>query len=41
MRTIFNFLGPLTNPAGARRQLVGVSDARYLPTIAGALGRLE
>jgi anthranilate phosphoribosyltransferase len=40
VRTIFNFLGPLTNPAGARRQLVGVSDARYLPTIAGALGRL-
>ena len=26
MRTIFNFLGPLTNPAGARRQLIGVSD---------------
>ena len=27
VRTIFNFLGPLTNPAGARRQLIGVSDA--------------
>jgi anthranilate phosphoribosyltransferase len=40
VRTIFNFLGPLTNPAGARRQLVGVSDARYLETIAAALGRL-
>jgi len=40
VRTIFNFLGPLTNPAGARRQLVGVSDARYLETIAGALARL-
>ncbi len=26
MRTIFNFLGPLTNPAGAARQLIGVSD---------------
>src|SRR6476619_1492097 len=26
VRTIFNFLGPLTNPAGARRQLLGVSD---------------
>ena len=26
MRTIFNFLGPLTNPAGATRQLLGVSD---------------
>jgi anthranilate phosphoribosyltransferase len=40
VRTIFNFLGPLTNPAGARRQLIGVSDAGYLETIAGALARL-
>jgi len=40
VRTIFNFLGPLTNPAGATRQLIGVSDARYLETIAGALGEL-
>jgi anthranilate phosphoribosyltransferase len=40
VRTIFNFLGPLTNPAGARRQLVGVSDPRYLQTIAGALAQL-
>jgi len=40
VRTIFNFLGPLTNPAGARRQLVGVSDPAYLDTIAGALARL-
>jgi anthranilate phosphoribosyltransferase len=40
VRTIFNLLGPLTNPAGARRQLIGVSDARYLETIAGALARL-
>jgi len=40
VRTIFNFLGPLTNPAGARRQLVGVSDVRYLETIAGALAQL-
>jgi anthranilate phosphoribosyltransferase len=37
VRTIFNFLGPLTNPAGASRQLIGVSDARYLDTIAAAL----
>jgi anthranilate phosphoribosyltransferase len=37
VRTIFNFLGPLTNPAGARRQLIGVSDPRYLETMAGAL----
>jgi anthranilate phosphoribosyltransferase len=40
VRTIFNFLGPLTNPAGARRQVIGVSDADYLDTIAGALARL-
>ncbi len=40
VRTIFNLLGPLTNPAGARRQLIGVSDARYLETIAGALALL-
>ena len=37
VRTIFNFLGPLTNPAGARRQLLGVSDSRYQETIAEAL----
>jgi anthranilate phosphoribosyltransferase len=36
-RTIFNFLGPLTNPAGARRQLLGVSDRHYQETIAEAL----
>ena len=40
VRTIFNFLGPLTNPAGARRQLLGVSDVRYQETIAEALGGL-
>jgi anthranilate phosphoribosyltransferase len=40
VRTIFNLLGPLTNPAGARRQLIGVSDARYLETVAGALALL-
>ena len=40
VRTIFNLLGPLTNPAGARRQLIGVSDARFLETMAGALARL-
>jgi anthranilate phosphoribosyltransferase len=40
VRTIFNFLGPLTNPAGARRQLVGVSDPAYLDVLAGALARL-
>lgn len=40
VRTIFNFLGPLTNPAGATRQLIGVSDSAYLETMAGALALL-
>ncbi len=40
VRTIFNLLGPLTNPAGARRQLIGVSDASFLDTMAGALAKL-
>src|SRR5437763_16163377 len=40
VRTIFNLLGPLTNPAGARRQLIGVADPTYLETMAGALARL-
>jgi anthranilate phosphoribosyltransferase len=40
VRTIFNFLGPLTNPAGALRQVIGVSDARFLETMAGALAQL-
>ncbi len=37
VRTIFNFLGPLINPAGANRQLLGVSDRHYQETIAEAL----
>jgi anthranilate phosphoribosyltransferase len=41
VRTIFNFLGPLTNPAGATRQLIGVSDPSYLETMAGALALLD
>jgi anthranilate phosphoribosyltransferase len=40
VRTIFNFLGPLTNPAGAARQVIGVSDPAFLETIAGALAQL-
>jgi anthranilate phosphoribosyltransferase len=40
VRTIFNFLGPLTNPAAAQRQLLGVSDRRYQETIAEALAGL-
>jgi anthranilate phosphoribosyltransferase len=37
VRTIFNFLGPLTNPAAANRQLLGVADRHYQETIAEAL----
>jgi anthranilate phosphoribosyltransferase len=40
VRTIFNMLGPLTNPAGATRQLIGVSEESFLETIAGALALL-
>jgi anthranilate phosphoribosyltransferase len=40
VRTIFNLLGPLTNPAGARRQLIGVSDPAALERVAGALALL-
>ncbi len=39
-RTIFNFLGPLANPAGVRRQLIGVSHPDFAPRYADALGRL-
>ena len=40
VRTIFNLLGPLTNPAGASRHLIGISELAYLETMAAALGRL-
>jgi anthranilate phosphoribosyltransferase len=40
IRTVFNILGPLTNPAGAPRQLLGVYDARLAPVIAEVAGRL-
>ncbi|WP_419255582.1 anthranilate phosphoribosyltransferase [Caulobacter sp. ErkDOM-YI] len=39
-RTIFNLLGPLTNPAGAKRQVMGVSAPRFVEPIARALGVL-
>jgi len=40
MRTVFNVLGPLTNPAGARRQLLGVFDPALTELIAGTLREL-
>ncbi len=40
VRTIFNLLGPLTNPAGAKRQLCGVYDARWLEPLAHVLRQL-
>jgi anthranilate phosphoribosyltransferase len=40
VRTVFNILGPLTNPAGARRQLLGVFDPALCRTLAEVLGAL-
>ena len=39
-RTIFNLLGPLSNPAGAKRQVLGVYDPRLLEPLARVLGAL-
>jgi anthranilate phosphoribosyltransferase len=41
MRTVFNVLGPLTNPAGAGAQVVGVYDPDLVPLMARALARLD
>ncbi|MEF8779013.1 MAG: anthranilate phosphoribosyltransferase [Natronomonas sp.] len=41
MRTIFNVLGPLTNPAGADAQVVGVYDPELVPVLANALAQMD
>ena len=40
VRTLFNLLGPLSNPAGVKRALIGVADARWMDHIAQTLNRL-
>lgn len=41
MRTIFNVLGPLTNPAGADAQVIGVYDPELVPILSRALAKME
>ena len=41
MRTVFNILGPLTNPADAEAQVLGVYDPELVPVLAEALARLD
>jgi anthranilate phosphoribosyltransferase len=40
VRTMFNLLGPLANPAGARHQVMGVYEPRWVPVIGGVLAKL-
>lgn len=40
VRTVFNLLGPLANPAGVRKQVIGIADRAYLDRIAGAVAEL-
>ena len=39
-KTLFNLLGPITNPAGVTRQAIGVYDPKLVPTVAEALKEL-
>ena len=41
VRTVFNVLGPLLNPAGARRQVMGVYAPRLVPSVAAAMAMLD
>ncbi len=41
LHTLFNYLGPLTNPAGVRRQVVGAADLATFERLAAVLGRLD
>jgi anthranilate phosphoribosyltransferase len=40
MRSVFNLLGPLANPAGARHQVMGVYEPRWVPVLGGVLSAL-
>jgi anthranilate phosphoribosyltransferase len=40
-RTIFNLLGPISNPAGVTRQLVGIAHPKFVPTYAEAKAKLD